>query len=228
MHFRFGPTKGFTPSCVPAGILVLVCSLMATAGHQAPPRATQTVILENDLVRVVEVRAEAGSHVEMREQPDKMVIVLEAAPGKNLRPGRRAEWAQGDPKHDSKIYKPAEGPTGGVSLTAARAMVIEFKQEAPKAGRTPSLPSPYKAIGENAHAVQFEALFAPGQETPVHTHGNHVAIALTGGSAELTDESGQKQMLTLKKDTALYGTATTHSSVNTGKTPLHLIVVELK
>jgi len=186
------------------------------------------VVLENELVRVVEVRAEPGSQIEMREQPDKMVIVLEAAPAKNSRPSRRMEWAQSETKPDTGLYKPAEGPAAGSVLNAARAIVVEFKQQAPKAGRAPSLPPPYKQVSENAHAVQFEATAAPGQVTPLHTHGNHVLIALTDGTVELTDAEGRKEIVQLKKDMVRYGGPLTHTSTNAGSTPLHLILIELK
>lgn len=211
-----------------AGVLAAVCLSLAATAQQAPARTTRTVVLENALVRVVEVRAEPGSQIEMREQPDKMVIVLEAAPAKNSRPSRRTEWAQGETKPDTGLYKPAEGPAAGSVLNAARAIVVEFKQQAPKAGRAPSLPPPYKQVSENAHAVQFEATAAPGQVTPLHTHGNHVLIALTDGTVELTDAEGRKEIVQLKKDMVRYGGPLTHTSTNAGSTPLHLILIELK
>ena len=211
-----------------AGVLAAACLSLAATAQQAPARTTRTVVLENELVRVVEVRAEPGSQIEMREQPDKMVIVLEAAPAKNSRPSRRMEWAQSETKPDTGLYKPAEGPAAGSVLNAARAIVIEFKQQAPKAGRAPSLPPPYKQVSENAHAVQFEATAAPGQVIPLHTHGNHVLIALTDGTVELTDAEGRKEIVQLKKDMIRYGGPLTHTSTNAGSTPLHLILIELK
>ena len=199
--------------------------------QQARTQTKRTVVLENDLVRVVEVRAEPGSGIELRSYPDQMVIVLEPAPAKNARPSRRFEWASGDVKRGTGIYRPAGDPaTGDVSLNAARAIVIEFKQPAPQpdAARTPSLPPPYRMTGENAHAVQFEATAAPGQTTPQHSHGNHILIALTDGTVEMTDAEGHKDTLQLKKDTALFGGPLAHTSANAGSTPLHWIVIELK
>jgi quercetin dioxygenase-like cupin family protein len=139
------------------------------------------------------------------------------------------EWAQGETKPDTGAYKPAEGPaTRGSVLNAARAIVVEFRQPAPKAARTPSLPPPYKAVSENAHAVQFEATATPGQVTPLHTHSNHVLIALADGTVELTDPSGKKEKLELKKDTVKFGPPMTHTSANAGSTPLHWVLIELK
>ena len=227
VHCR--PRKAYLLPCTLVGALAAFCVLMPAAGaQQQPTKTTRTVVLENELVRVVEVRAEPGSQIEMREQPDQMVIVLEAAPAKNTQPSRRTEWAQGKTKPDTGIYKPAEGPAAGSVLNAARAIVVEFKQQAPQAGRAPSLPPPYKQVSENAHAVQFEATAAPGQVTPLHTHGNHVLIALADGTVELTDPSGKKEKLELKKDTVKFGPPITHTSANTGSTPLHWILIELK
>ncbi len=76
--------------------------------------------------------------------------------------------------------------------------------------------------------LRFEGTTAAGGTIPQHTHGEHVIIALADGTGELTDKDGKKQMLNLKKDTATVSAPTTHSAVNTGKGPLHLIVVDLK
>jgi len=208
--------------------LVALAGISATLAQQGPARATQKVLIENELVRVIEVQAEPGSQIEMREQPDKMVIVLEGAPAKNMRPSRRREWAQDDPKSKSRVAQPAKEPAGGSNFNAARAIVIEFKKAPPSNVRVPTLPLPFRPVNENAHAVQFEIVTAPGQVTPTHTHGNHVSIALTDGAVEIIEESGQKQTVSVTKRTVLYAAGGTHSEVNIGKSALHLIVVELK
>jgi len=211
-----------------AGSFVAIVGIAATSAQQAPPRATQKVVLENELVRVIEVQAEPGSQIEMRDQPDRMVVVLEGVPAKNMRPSRRMEWAQDDSKPGPGASQPAKGPARETSFNAARVIVIEFKKTPPSKVRSPSLPLAFKPVNENAHAVQFEILTAPGQVIPAHSHGNHVSIALTDGTLEMTEESGQKQTLSLTKGTTLFAAGGTHSEANIGKTAMHLIVVELK
>ncbi len=63
---------------------------------------------------------------------------------------------------------------------------------------------------------------------PKHTHGEHVIVSLTDGTAEATDQEGRKQTVSFKKDTATFAGLVIYSCVNTGQTPLHLIVIELK
>ncbi len=210
------------------GSLLAAAGMTATLAQQGPARTTQKVVLENELVRVIEVQAEPGSQIEMRDQPDKMVVVLEGVPAKNMRPSRRMEWAQDDAKPGSGASQPARGPARGTSFNAARVIVIEFKKAPPGKAHVPSLPLPFKPVHENAHAVQFEMVAAPGQAVPTHTHGKHVSIALADGAVEMIEESGQKQTLSLTKGTTLFAAGGTHSEANIGKTALHLIVVELK
>ena len=214
-----------------SGFLATAWLLVALQVQQAPAQATRTVVLENELVLVVEVRAEAGSQIEMHEHPDMMVVVLEPRPGKNLQTNRRFEWAKGETRRGTGFYQPAERAGGPATvINAARAIVIEFKQPAPKpeAARNPSLPLPYKTTGENTHAVQFEATAAPGQTTPEHSHGNHLMVALNDGITEMAEKGGQSIRLEWKKDTVRFGPPVTHTSTNVGKTPFEWILIELK
>ena len=81
---------------------------------------------------------------------------------------------------------------------------------------------------ENPHAIVFESIVAPSGTVPKHRHGDHVGVSLTDATVEATDEQGKKRTTNFKKDTANFAGPVTHSVVNTGQTPVHLIVVELK
>ena len=117
-----------------------------------------------------------------------------------------------------------------VGKTPLRSIIVEFKKPAPAAGkgRNPSFPAPYKQVADHPHARVFELVAPAGSSVAKHTHGAGVLISLADGTAESTDSDGKKEAMTFKKDTAQLGAPTTHSAVNTGKSALHLITVELK
>lgn len=189
------------------------------------------VVFENDQVRVLDVVTQPGSTTAMHSHPDMMVVTLTPTTTKFTTAAGKTETVGADSRRGTGVYRTAESHSSqNVGRTAGHAILIEFKKPAPAAGtaRRPSLPAPYKQVSENDHAAQFEVTVPPGGNVPQHTHGNHVLVALTGGTAEVTSQDGSKQTMEFAKDSATYGTGVTHSAVNTGKTPLQLVVVELK
>ncbi len=188
------------------------------------------VVFENDQVRVLDVVTQPGSTMAVHSHPAMMIVTLSPGTTRFTSSAGQVETVGADSKRGSGSYRPAESHSSqNVGKTNSHSILIEFKKPAPSAAaaRKPSLPAPYKWVSENAHAVQYEVVIPPGGSVPQHTHGNHVLVVLEGGTAELTEASGKKTD-TLVKDTAQFGGPATHSGVNTGKTPLQLVVVELK
>lgn len=189
------------------------------------------VVFENDQVRVLDVVTQPGSTMAVHSHPAVMVVTLTPGTTRFTSTTGKTETVGANVTRGGATYRPAESHASeNVGKAVSHVFLIEFKQPAPAANkaRHPSLPAPYKHVSENAHAVQFELVVAPGGSVPVHTHGNHVLVALADATAEITNQDGTKQTMNLVKDTATYGTPVTHSGVNTGKTPMHLVVVELK
>lgn len=214
-------------------LLVLLISLAAaTIRAQDPVKVAgdaYKVIVENDSVRVLDVNIAAGAKTAMHSHPDLAGVMLEPSTIKWTRPDGTsaqsgAEFNRGGVQYMARDTHISEN----IGTTSAHVILVEFKKPAPKLGRTFSLPAPFKQVAENPHARIFEVTVEPGQIVPKHTHGDHVVVSLTDSTAEASDEQGQKQTTTWKKDTAVFAGPVTHSAVNTGTTPLHLIVVELK
>ena len=219
------------------GVLSVLCLLALVAAPALTQDITKVaptgvkVVLENDQIRVLDVVTQPGSTMAVHSHPDTMTIALSPGTTRFTSSTGKTETVGADAKPGTGTYRPAESHNSqNVGKTNLHAILIEFKQPAPAAdkARHPSLPAPYKHVSENAHAVQFELVVPPGGSVPVHTHGNHVLVALADATAEITNQDGTKQTMNLVKDTAQYQTPVTHSGVNTGKTPMHLVVVELK
>ncbi|MBZ5534942.1 MAG: hypothetical protein LAO31_03220 [Acidobacteriia bacterium] len=170
------------------------------------------VITENEQVRLLDINVAPGSSAPKHSHPDNLVVMLE--------PGT-IKWTNAD---GTSTQSPAgTHASQNIGKTTVRAILIEFKKPAPAAGKglNPAMPSPFKQVLDNPYVRVFEGNSTAGAMMAQHTHGDHVTVALTDGSAEVTDKDG-------KKDTATFSGPSTHSAVNTGKTTLHLIDVELK
>jgi quercetin dioxygenase-like cupin family protein len=85
----------------------------------------------------------------------------------------------------------------------------------------------YKFIMENDRVRVLEVLFKPGDRAVMHHHPDHVIYVLNGGKAKMTS-SGKTDVLDMKSGQAIFLKAQSHEAENTGKTDLHLLVVELK
>ena len=218
-------------------LLAVLCLLVLVAAPalaqdiaQVAPTGVK-VVFENDQVRVLDVVTQPGSTMAVHSHPAMMVVTLTPGTTRFTSTTGKTETVGANITRGGATYRPAEShSSANVGKAASHVILIEFKQPAPAANqaRHPSLTAPYKQVTENAHAVQFELVVAPGGSVPVHTHGNHVLVALSDSTAEITNQDGTKQTMNLVKDTATYGTPVTHSGVNTGKTTMHLVVVELK
>lgn len=189
------------------------------------------VISENDSIRVLDATLAPGAKAAMHSHPDLEVVVLEGGAVKWTFPDGKSRLAGPEMTRGAVLFMKGEAHSAeNLGKTTVHVVLIEFKKPAPEAakGRSPSLPAPYKQIADDAHARAFALSASPGGKVPEHTHGNHVIVSLSDATAEITDKGGKKETMSFKKDTALVGAPVTHFGVNSGKTPLSLIVVEVK
>ncbi len=211
---------------------VLVFLITSTALAQDPVKVAgdmYKVIVDNDSIRVLDVNIAAGAKTAIHSHPDLVAVVLEPSTIKWTRPDGKSEQSGAEFTRGGLQYMASDTHISeNIGTTSAHVILVEFKKPAPVLGRNPSLPAPYKQVAENPHASIFENMVAPGGTVPKHTHGDHVIVSVTDATAETTDQEGNKQTTNFKKDTATFAGPVTHSGVNTGQTPLHLIVVELK
>jgi mannose-6-phosphate isomerase-like protein (cupin superfamily) len=89
-------------------------------------------------------------------------------------------------------------------------------------------PQSYKLIAENDRVRVLHAALGPGVKVAAHAHPDHVGVTLTGGTIQMIGPDGKATDVHVKADEALFVPAGTHSMVNPGKTPVEVIVVEMK
>src|SRR3954468_15202100 len=75
--------------------------------------------------------------------------------------------------------------------------------------------------------VQYHDV-AVGETTPMHSHPAYVAYVFNDYTAKAILANGKQIPLSRKAGEAFYNEAVTHQIVNTGSTPIHNLIVELK
>lgn len=89
-------------------------------------------------------------------------------------------------------------------------------------------PDMYKKLFENEKVRVMEVQFAPGQAIPEHSHPDHFVYVLQPGQLRISKPDGSATDADLQPGAVVWMSAETHSAVNTGATPVDLLVVEIK
>lgn len=85
-----------------------------------------------------------------------------------------------------------------------------------------------KVLLENEHVrVQFHDV-SVGEKTPLHSHPAYVAYVFSSYTAKLVLADGSVKTAERKTGDVFYSGPVTHSVENTGTTPIHNLIVELK
>jgi quercetin dioxygenase-like cupin family protein len=110
-----------------------------------------------------------------------------------------------------------------VSLSAAVVSLPALAQDPLKVA-----PDMYKLVMENERVRVMEVVIKPGGKIGTHSHPDHLGYVLAGEKLTITGADGKAMDHALKPGDALWIKAETHSGVNTGKTDVRVLVVELK
>jgi len=86
-----------------------------------------------------------------------------------------------------------------------------------------------KVLVDNDKITAIEVTFEPGKKTSVHTHPAHFFYAMTPGKLSITMANGETQAFEMKAgDSGYFPPEGPHSTVNTGKQTVKILLVELK
>jgi len=89
-------------------------------------------------------------------------------------------------------------------------------------------PDKYSVLFENDRVRVLSYRDEPGARTGPHDHPDSVMITLSGFDRRLVGGDGQSRDVTLEPAQVRWLDAQTHSGENIGKTPTHVVFVELK
>jgi len=88
-------------------------------------------------------------------------------------------------------------------------------------------PKLYKKLFENDQVRVMDLRIPAGEKVPEHSHPNHFVYPMSDAILSITKNGETKEVQT-KTGEVIWINAETHSTVNSGTTEFHALVVELK
>lgn len=85
-----------------------------------------------------------------------------------------------------------------------------------------------RVLLDNDRVRVIELKIPAGGSTGMHAHGDHIVYFLAGGSALQASPDGTSRERAIKAGEIQWSEPTTHDTRNTGKTPAHALIIELK
>jgi quercetin dioxygenase-like cupin family protein len=91
-----------------------------------------------------------------------------------------------------------------------------------------SNPEVYRVVFENASVRILSVNVKAGARTTMHEHPDNAIVALSDAKVKFTGPDGKSEEAALKAEQAIWSPAGRHSGENLEKTPVQVILVELK
>ncbi len=91
-----------------------------------------------------------------------------------------------------------------------------------------SNPDVYRVVFENASVRILSVNVKAGAKTTMHEHPDNAIVALSDAKVKFTGPDGKSEEAALKSEQAIWSPAGRHSGENLEKTPVQVLLVELK
>ena len=220
--------------------LALLGAVWLCAAQPQPGAATQRVVLENEFVRVVELRIPPGVS-EARHSHDRGVTIALSAYDNEMTDFPAGTVTRRHTRFgEVRWAEPVTHEARNTGTTEQRVLRVELKRDPPgeisaASGRSDPLDSlivckdTQKLIFENRFVRVIEEKVPPGVAQAKHRHAHGVLIPLADSDIESVDDpGGQPTRRRLQFGDAGWREPVVHSVRNVGTTELLNIRIELK
>jgi hypothetical protein len=223
---------------------ILVCAPLFAAPPQpnaATQTATQKVVLENEFVRVVELRVPAGVSEARHSHARGVTIALSAYDNEMTDFPAGTVTKRHTKFGEVRWAEPVTHEARNTGTTEQRVLRVELKRDGPGtgSGAPAGKPDPLdslivckdtqKLILENQFVRVIEERVPPGVAQPKHRHAHGVLIPLANSDIESVDDpGGQPVRRQLKFGEAGWREPVVHAVRNVGTTELLNVRIELK
>lgn len=112
---------------------------------------------------------------------------------------------------------------GSLALT----MMLAFTSSSSSQDRAKVIPEMKVLLQNERVRVQFHDVKV-GETTPMHSHPAYVAYVFNAYTGKNILADGTETLLSRKPGDVFYSGPVTHRIVNTGNTPIHNLIIELK
>ncbi len=105
---------------------------------------------------------------------------------------------------------------------------VESEAQSEVLEATAADPDRYELVAETDRARVVRIQYGPGEESVMHSHGDHVAVFLTTADSEFRALDGTVEALQAVAGSHLFVAAGAHHPRNLGDTPFEAVAIELK
>lgn len=220
--------------------LALVLTPMTTTGQDPVKVAPDayTVRLENDYVRVLEVRLKPGEKSPMHSYPAFVVYNFNASKVKFITPDERSKevgMKAGEAAWSEGVTHAVEN----IGTTEAHVLNIELKEPRKKTAQSTVItevapdplevaPDRYKVLLENEKVRVLEAWHKAGEKINMHSHPDHLLYFFNGGKRRFTYPDGTTKIVEWNAGDVKWVPALAHAGENIGTTGSHLLIFDIK
>ena len=188
------------------------------------------VRLDNEWVRVTEVRGKAGDKMPLHSHPAYLTYFFTS--GKARFTSADGKSAERDNKKNTALWHEAEKHSVEFVSPESFTLVVEIKKPTGKkapAGADPAKVAAhaYKVILENDQVRLLEVRAKRGTKIPMHVHPAYVSYAVDDMKAEFVDSAGKSQQADEKAGDTVWHEPESHA-VTTHSGDARVLVVELK
>ena len=113
-------------------------------------------------------------------------------------------------------------------LVCTVAAILAFAVPGAAQDAVKSNPEVYRVVFENASVRILSVNVKPGAKTTMHEHPDNAIVALSDAKVRFTGPDGKSEEAALKAEQAIWSPAGRHSGENLEKTPVQVLLVELK
>lgn len=228
-----------------SAVLAAAFSLLIASGLAAPPASAQDpvkvapstykVLLENDHVRVLDVRLKRGKKSPMHSHPTYIAYMLADIQVRFTGPDGKT--ADVETPEGQAVWRDAETHSAeNIGSSELHVLNFELKDPAPPLPPAPmDAPDPlevspehYDVLLENDRVRVMVVSDKPGEKWGAHRHPARVIYALTPFKLQFTYPDGRTERAQGKAGTAMWADPVVHVGENIGKGPSRVLLVEFK
>jgi len=192
-----------------------------------------TAEFENDAVRIVRIKYDAGEESVMHYHPDNVAVFLTDVKSQMTMPdGSTVETSAS--AGDAGFASAGEHLPKNISDSSQELVLVELKprESTPTESSGPHAtdvdPDHYTAEFENEAVCIVRIKYGAGEESVTHYHPDSVAVFLTDHLVEMTMPDGSTEEISAKAGDAIFIPAGQHLPKNIADSAWELVLVELK
>ncbi len=223
-----------------SSLIGVVLSSVAISGALAPLLHAQDMVavspdlckvrLDNEWVRVVEVRGKAGDKMPLHSHPAYLTYFFTSGKAKFT----NADGQSTEREMKANTAKWNEPEKHSVEFVGPEAFTLVVEVKKPTGKKAPAGPDPakvaadaYKVVLENEQVRLLEVRAKAGTKIPMHVHPACAAYSVNDTKAEFVDSTGKTQQVDKKAGEATWSEPETHS-VTVQSAEARVLVIELK